>query len=71
MNAVLMPAMQAGLEYAVRSGAAAAKESSLPPIAGCTLDRTFVSCLNHAHPVATVVIGLGLAAILFNFIARR
>jgi hypothetical protein len=63
--------MQAAAEYALRTAAQNVKNSSLPPIFGCPVSSEFVSCFNHAHPVATIVIGVGIAGILIRFIASR
>ena len=62
---------QAAAEYALRSAGSAAAAGapavdSGAYIAGCSVNSTLFTCLNHSYPRGTIVV----AALLFVFILR-
>jgi hypothetical protein len=63
---------QAAVEYGLLSGGRAPSASGgFAAIAGCRVDSSLLTCLNHSYPETTILVAAVICLILVTRLSRR
>jgi hypothetical protein len=62
---------QAMTEYAIQSGGAATAQGGGWSVAGCKLDSTVLSCLNHSYPRTTIGVAVVAGLLIIGWLSGR